>query len=143
MTSFVLSMVFTLSTLSGGDSKCILYSNKDTNVYVPKTYNNANNIRTLYSIYNCVSMLIIDCVDNRIYSIKKNLTGSYASQFELSGSSWHCGLLLYTVYTSRPRCSILAILYNTVTPLYAFKGAVWLGSIFWLPLVAVHSLHQI
>ena len=92
-------MVFTLSTLSGGDSKCILYSNKDTNVYVPKTYNNANNIRTLYSIYNCVSMLIMACVDNRIYSIDERQSRSFASQFELSRSSWHCGLLLYTVYT--------------------------------------------
>jgi hypothetical protein len=48
---------------------CILYSNKDTNVYEPKTYSNANNIRTLYSIYNCVSIPIMACVDNSIYSI--------------------------------------------------------------------------
>ena|SRR5210317_1188684 len=63
----LLTTVFTVSsTVSGGDSKCILYSNRITNAYVPKTYSNANNIYTLYSIYNCVS---IRCSNQNTYSI--------------------------------------------------------------------------
>jgi len=63
----LLTTVFTVSsTVSGGDSKCILYSNRITNAYVPKTYSNANNIYTLYSIYSSVS---IRCSNQNTYSI--------------------------------------------------------------------------
>ena len=59
----LLTTVFTVSfTLSGGDSKCILYSNRITKLYIPKTYSNANNI---YSIAYTTS----EDMSSVIYSI--------------------------------------------------------------------------
>ena len=48
LSPFTAILLFTrLFTLSGGDSKCILYSNRITKLYIPKTYSNANNIYTV------------------------------------------------------------------------------------------------
>ena len=63
LSPLLLATVFKpLSTLSGGGSLFILYSNKDTNTYVPKTYSNANNI---YSIAYTTS----EDMSSVIYSI--------------------------------------------------------------------------
>jgi len=73
---FTAILLFTVSfTVSGGDSLFILYSNKDTNAYVPKTYSNANNI---YSIAYTTS----DTLSSVIYSIDLR-SRKFASQFEL------------------------------------------------------------
>ena len=59
----LLATVFTRSfTLSGGDSKCILYSNRITKLYIPKTYSTANNIYT-------VAYTTSDTLSSVIYSI--------------------------------------------------------------------------
>src|SRR6056300_2053580 len=63
LSPFTAILLFTVSsTVSGGDSKCILYSNRITNAYVPKTYSNANNI---YSLAYTTSDTLSTC----IYSI--------------------------------------------------------------------------
>ena len=73
----LLATVFTsLSILSGGDSKCILYSNRITKLYIPKTYSTANNI---YSIAYTTSDTMSTC----IYSIDERQSRSFASQFGL------------------------------------------------------------
>ena len=81
LSPLLLTTVFKpLSILSGGDSKCILYSNKDTNAYVPKTYSNANNI---YSIaYNTNDYMSNTIVAIMIYSIDLR-SRKFASQFGL------------------------------------------------------------
>ena len=63
LSPFTAILLFTVSsTVSGGDSKCILYSNRITNAYTHNTYSNANNI---YSIAYTTSDTMSTC----IYSI--------------------------------------------------------------------------
>ena len=81
LSPLLLTTVFKpLSILSGGGSLFILYSNKDTNAYVPKTYSTANNI---YSIaYNTNDYMSNTIVAIMIYSIDLR-SRKFASQFGL------------------------------------------------------------
>jgi len=75
----LLTTVFTsLSTFSGGDSKLILYSNRITKLYIPKTYSITYSNSNIYSIAYTTS----EDMSSVIYSIDER-ERSCASQFEL------------------------------------------------------------
>ena len=81
LSPFTAILLFTVSsTVSGGDSKFILYSNRITKLYIPKTYSNANNI---YSVaYNTNDYMSNTIVAIMIYSIDLR-SRKFASQFGL------------------------------------------------------------
>ena len=76
LSPFTAILLFTVSsTLSGGDSKFILYSNRITKLYIPKTYSITYSNSNIYSIAYTIS----EHVSSSIYSIEERQSRSCAS----------------------------------------------------------------